>query len=304
MNYRYLIKKVLLLSTIFLAPFSSNGQAGSLDNSFDFDGIVTTPVGGISSQCWAMAIQNDNKIVAVGWNSNGTNTSNALVRYKVDGSLDSTFDSDGIVTTSITTGDCIGFAIAIESNGKIITTGFYGGGTVGVYKYNANGTLDSTFDGDGIAKTDVSATLDAPYSIALQTDGKILIAGHTKVGSKSNFLVVRYTTSGSLDSTFDADGIVTTSISTTNDIARCLKVQSDGKILVSGSSASNLAILRYNTNGSLDSTFDVDGIVTISFGNVSSSAQCLAIQSDGKIVVSGNSSNNATMSDFLWQDSR
>ena len=106
------------------------------------------------------------------------------------------------------------------------------------------------------------------------------------------FALVRYNTDGSMDTTFGTNGIVKTVIGTWAQ-AYSVALQSDGKIVLAGSASSHFALARYNTDGSLDTTFGTNGIVTTSIGTVQDMATCVAIQSDGKIAVGGKRDNGA-----------
>ncbi len=127
-------------------------------------------------------------------------------------------------------------------------------------------------------------------SLALQSDGKIVAIGFTEIGYyQYNFTLARYDTNGSLDNTFGANGIVTTAIEQSSE-ANSVTIQSDGKIVVAGYSGDgnrdDFALARYNTNGSLDNTFGINGIATTPF-IFSDEANSVAIQTDGKIVAAG-----------------
>ena len=97
---------------------------GSLDTSFNSDGKVTTAIGSANDYACSVAIQSDGKIVAAGYSDNGSNYDFALVRYNTDGSLDTSFDSDGKVTTAIGSGDDAAYSVAIQSDGKIVAAGY------------------------------------------------------------------------------------------------------------------------------------------------------------------------------------
>ncbi|HTF05507.1 MAG TPA: delta-60 repeat domain-containing protein, partial [Bacteroidia bacterium] len=118
------------------------------------------------------------------------------------------------------------------------------------------GALDLTFDGDGRVTVPVIAGADDNgYSVAIQSDGKIVVAGVTSTGPSDDFAVVRFSADGSLDSTFDTDGVVTTVIGSSSAIMEVV-IQSDGKIVVAGYNDNggnfDFAVVRYNSNGSLD----------------------------------------------------
>lgn len=278
---------------------------GSLDTqTFGVAGVVTTPIGSADDKILCMALQSDGKIVVAGTAYMGTKDMIALARYNVDGSLDNTFNGNGFLTTSIGSNGDYPFGIAIQNDGKIVIVG---GSTTStnldlfVARYNADGSLDPTFDGDGIALPGLSANYaDLANDVKIQSDGKIVVAGYTNGGLDADFAIVRFNANGSLDNSFDNDGIFTHPIvGTFNEYANALAIQSDGKIVVVGSSNNlfyDFIITRYNPNGSLDSTFDVDGVVVTDFGVSTDfgAATDVALQNDGKILVTGYK-NNATV---------
>ena len=159
----------------------------------------------------------------------------------------------------------------------------------------AIGDLDISFSGDGKVTTAIGASGDVAYSVVLQSDGKIVVAGFSFNGANHDFALARYNTDGSPDTSFDTDGKVTTAIGASNDVAESVVLQSDGKIVVAGYSDNgdnnDFALARYNTNGSLDTSFDTDGKVTTAIGASDDFAESVVLQSDGKIVVAGFSDN-------------
>src|SRR5439155_102331 len=161
-----------------------------------------------------------------------------LVRYNTDGSLDSTFGDSGRVRDSFPgLGDITG--LAAQADGKIVVAGYsYQGVTrcgVFVARYNADGTLDASFDGDGCLTTDFGSC-DVAQSVAVQADGKIVAAGYSyQEGSTGiDFALARYDSSGALDTSFDSDGKVTTDFGGFDDYAQGVAVQADGKIVAAG----------------------------------------------------------------------
>ncbi|MFI3137597.1 MAG: Calx-beta domain-containing protein, partial [Methylococcaceae bacterium] len=272
---------------------------GSLDTSFDSDGKVTTDLMS-SSYDWSnsIAIQNDGKILVAG-TASSSSANFALVRYNTDGSLDTSFDSDGIVTTLIESGNW-GYSVILQPDNKILVVGNYSGVNNGLAlaRYNSDGSLDTSFDNDGIVTTALSSY--GIYSATLQADGKILAAGYG-YNNNEDFALVRYNSNGSLDTSFDGDGIVTTDFSSFTDEARSVTVQADGKILVAGHSGSypnyDFALARYNSDGSLDTSFDGDGKVITTIGSSGDYGWSVAVQTDSKILVTG-FSNNGSNYDF------
>ena len=279
-------------SEFAIARYNTNG---SLDNTFGIDGKITTSFGS-QAEAFCMAIQSDGKIVAAGYMYNDSTWEFAVARYNVDGSLDSTFDGDGKLTTAISTVDDEINAIAIQSDGKIIVAGYSNAsGDINAYepdlavvRYNTDGSLDSTFNGNGILITSLGF-YDVAYSVAIQTNGKIVLAGTHANGSNYEFLVVRYNIDGSLDNTFNGDGIITTPISSSYDVIHSIAIQNDGKIVASGVSGNgstyDFSLARYNTDGSLDSTFNDDGKLITAIGTSLDVPTSIVIGSDGKIVV-------------------
>lgn len=268
---------------------------GSIDSTFGSDGIVITQIGSGDDRAFSVAIQHNGKMVVTGYSYNGSNTDFALARYKPDGSLDLTFDSDGIVTTTIIgNSNDYGRSLAIHQDGKIVVAGYIHNGSnydIAVVRYDTTGSLDLNFNSDGIVSTPIGAGNDMAFSVAIQQDGKIVVAGKTNNGSNDDFALVRYDSLGILDLTFDNDGIVTTPIGTKSDVAYSLAIQRDGKIVVAGSSNTgtndDFAIVKYNTDGSLDNSFSSDGKVTAPIGVSTDNGQSIAIQKDGKLVVAG-----------------
>lgn len=267
-----------------LARYHSNG---SLDRSFNLDGRVVTVFGGASDRANAVAIQPDGKIVAAGVSDDDF----ALARYNSNGSLDSTFSDDGKVTTAISTSQVYG--VAIQADGKIVAVGStesFGNEDFALVRYNSDGSQDTTFSGDGLQTTNISA-YDRAHSVAIQPDGKIILAGTAAPGGNSDFAVVRYLTNGSLDTSFGGDGIVTTPLMAGNDLGRSVLTQPDGKIVVAGYSYNgttyDFAVVRYLTNGSLDASFSDDGINLVSFSSADDFGHSVALQFDGKIVIGG-----------------
>lgn len=267
---------------------------GSLDSTFDTDGMVTTPMNG-NSAGYAVAIQSDGKIVVAG--SCRNRMSIALARYNVNGSLDTTFDNDGKVMTPADAGYFRGNAMAIQPDGKILVAGS-ASEMFALVRFNINGSLDTTFGSGGIVTTFIGGLWDRAYSVAIQSDGKIVMSGLVWDGTKEDFALLRYQMNGSLDSTFDADGVVITPVGNYHGgEGHSLAIQPDGSILVAGGSQNgshdDFTLVRYTNNGSLDTTFDSDGIVYTSFGPEDSFIHSIALQSDGKIVVAGEAYNGS-----------
>jgi len=209
---------------------------GSLDTTFSGDGKQTTSIGSGNDVAYSVVLQSNGKIVAAGYSRTGSNDGFAVVRYNTDGSLDTTFDSDGKQTTDLGSG-AASYSVVVQSDDKIVVAGYYnnvGNADFAVVRYNADGSLDTTFDSDGKQTTAIGSGADVGRSVALQSDGKIVIAGYSNNGVNDDFAVVRYNNDGSLDTSFDVDGKKTIAIGSGNEVAYSVTVQSDGKIVAAG----------------------------------------------------------------------
>ncbi len=278
---------------------------GSLDLSFNGNGKVTTQVRNDSSFANSIAIQSDGKIVAAGYSYYPTNDDFALVRYDVNGSLDSSFGTGGIVTTDVGGKQDIVYGVAIQSDGRIVVAGYSRDVSLrydfALARYLPNGDLDPSFGTGGKVTTDMGCSTNVAQSIAIQSDGKIIAAGYCKNGSTStDFALARYNTNGSPDPTFGTGGKVFTETGSRSDIFSVV-VQDDGKIVAAGGSNINVyndfALIRYNTNGNLDLTFGTNGKAITAVGTSNDEARSISIQNDGKIVVTG-FSDDGTGNDY------
>jgi uncharacterized delta-60 repeat protein len=293
-------------SDFLIARYNYNGN---LDNTFGTGGKVTTDFFGESDTAQALLIQPDGKILVagsalnLGTAGNGTSLDYALARYNPNGTLDASFGNGGKVTTDFEfttfgrSGVDFGNDVALAPNGKIVVAGYSihnGDYFFSVARYNSNGSLDTSFGNNGRVLTRSSTSENIAYAVAIQPDGKIVIAGYLYSQPDYDFAVVRYNNDGSLDTGFGVNGIVTTDFAflVSFDFAYDVAIQKDGKILVVGKTdnaiagVSYFALTRYNHNGSLDTNFGTDGRVTseILFPSI---ANAMAIQGDGKIVVAG-----------------
>lgn len=297
-------------STTSSAPPATTGDApaaGDLDPSFGNGGVVlTNPT---YAQPSVLAIQTDGRIVLAGaapsepspqQNSSGM----ILDRYDLDGSRDSSFPKrrDASDPASPTMG--VG-AVAIQADGKIVVAGTVRNDAPGwddfaLARYDANGSLDTSFGADGVTSTDLSGGNDWAQAVAFQTDGKIIVGGRTTGAPQhpDTLALARYTPDGRLDRTFGTDGIVFVEMNRYGD-ARAVAIQPDGKIVVVGGGNSQVrmfdfAILRFDASGELDSTFGHSGIVLTDLGG-SAIAMAVGLEPDGKIVISGYAISHLTM---------
>ena len=268
---------------------------GFLDASFSGDGKVMTDIYADEDYAYDVAVQADGKIVVTGSAWNVDDNEFFVVRYNTDGSLDTEFGTGGIVTTAMGIRSCYANALKIQPDGKIVVCGVYEYlfEDFMVVRYNVNGSLDSTFGGDGIVTTSIQEP-DLAFDLAIQEDGKIIVCGKTRLGAAWSFGLVRYNTDGTLDVSFDTDGMVITGFGSYSDFAQAVNIQGDGKIIAGGvynynDLNSDFAIARYLTNGSLDVTFSGDG-KQISDLNVVINGNYITgmdILPDGKLIAAG-----------------
>ena len=292
----------LLLATlpvVLPAGPASAAAAGSLDATFDTDGKVATDFGAANDLARDVVVQADGRIVVVGSTGSGTTGNMAVARYLANGSLDTGFDGDGKATIDFASGDDDGNAIALQPDGKIVVAGHATGATadMAVARLNADGSLDTTFDGDGRAVADFAAGADFANDVVVRPDGTIVVVGASTpagAGTTALFAAARFNANGSFDATFDADGLVTTDVGPSSDVVQAAAVLADGRMVAAGFAAGmpttgfDFALARYNADGSLDTSFDTDGKVTTDIaGGQDDGAYSVVLQPDGKVVAGG-----------------
>jgi uncharacterized delta-60 repeat protein len=273
---------------------------GSLDTSFNSNGKVTTAVGTGTCKGQGVALQGDGKIVVVGYSFNaGGQSCFTLLRYGADGKLDTSFGDSGRVTTTLAK-DGNADSVAMQSDEKIVVAGNAfidrNNNDFGVVRYNANGTLDTTFNGTGKATADFGSH-DFGHSVAVHGDGRIVVAGYSTNESKKQCALACFKANGNLDTSFNGTGKVMTNFGGDGDAeGQGVAAQSDGKTVVVGyatvGGVQQFAIARYNTDGALDTSFAGTGRVLTAVGISGSNATGVALQKDAKIVAAGYAVNN------------
>lgn len=283
--------KIIVAGTIFndagteISAFARYLPDGSLDSSFDGDGKATFDTPAPNETLSDVAVQGDGKIVAVGF----AGADFLVIRLNVNASADPTFSGDGFVTTSIG-GPAQALAVAIQPDGRIVAAGGSVGSSIefALARYNIDGTLDAAFDGDGTTTIDFNGGGDVALAVRIQTDGKIVSAGLTNIAGGEVFsALVRLNTNGTLDATFDGDGRVTTNVAPgngINEVAQDVEIGSDGKIVTAALGGGDFNVVRYNSNGGLDSGFGNGGIVRTDFSGVDF-VRASALYGDKLIVV-------------------
>jgi uncharacterized delta-60 repeat protein len=309
---------------VLVARFSSSG---ALDHSFGSGGLVQGPAvpaaKGTASLARAVAIQPDGKIVVVGkaTTTDGTGTDGLLIeRYNANGSLDHSFGSGGLVNLlSSTYGD--GYAVAIQPDGKIVATGAAdaagSGGTfprVAVVRLSSNGSLDPSFGSGGIDVLDLGAYSYA-YAVALQGDGKIVIAGSQRPGLEvTNALIARLTPSGARDGSFAGSGAFAQQYAASGGAYSgfgAVAVQPDGKLVAAGAATNatgaDAFAVRFTSSGAQDGSFGSGGVVRSTsavnytpFGSGAPGADAIAIAPGGDVVTAGVFTDAAVSDAALW----
>ena len=289
------------LTAVLLVGVGSVGAApGDLDTTFSSDGKVTTDIG-TTDAGRAVAIQSDGKIVVAGFAQISGTYEFAVVRYGTDGTLDSSFSSDGIATIDVSSGNDLAYAIAIQSDGMIVVGGATGVGGAntefGVARLTSSGVLDTGFSTDGKIEFGVGAGDDVLTGLAIASDGDIVAVGYGSNGSNFDFAVARLTSAGVLDTAFDSDGKVLVPVGSGADYGHAVAIASDGDILVAGTSHNgsneDMAVVRLTSAGALDTAFDSDGKVTVAIGSGDDEARGVALLADGGIVIAGESGNGS-----------
>jgi len=293
---------ILAITLLFALSTSSPAAPGDLDPTFGNGGIAVTSITNAPyyDVPRAIQVQRDGKIVVCGdirdddSDQNSFTVSFFLARYNPNGTLDTSFGTNGKIVAPINAGqELVGYDIALQPDGKVVAVGEYSGagGGFAVNRYNSDGTLDASFGTGGKVLT--QGGFGSAQSVTVQPDSKIVVAG---IGSSPTFngqyVVVRYNPNGSLDTSFGEGGKVITPFDP-SAAALVVMLQSDGKIVVAGSNSANvnshvgIALARYNADGSLDSGFGSSGKVVLTLPNADAYLTDAVLQPDGRIVVIG-----------------
>ena len=268
---------------------------GTLDTEFGSGGEVLTQLSGFNDVIKGMLLQPDGKIVAGGFadSGNGGTIYMAVARYFSNGALDGSFGQGGIVKTDWSKGTGYNYieSVALQPDGKILAAGSSKVGNnswrFAVVRYNADGTLDTTFGSKGIASAIIynnpsDWVSNIAYALTVQPNGKIVAVGSAKsVGGQRDIVLMRFTAKGARDQSFGKKGLVVTKLPFDGS-SQAVALQSNGMILVGVNSYGPGCILRYKSNGTLDNTFGQKG--TVSTAN---SVFALAVQKNGKILSGG-----------------
>ena len=294
---------VVAFSCALLTPcaHATPGQPGTLDTTWNGSGKVITPIGNGNDVANAMTLQPDGKVLVAGYCYNGTNNDFCAARYLSNGTLDTTWNGTGKVITPIGSGDDNATAIALQPDGKVLVAGYCAVG--GSYDFCAarflpNGTLDTDWNGTGKVITPIGSSTDYAYAMTLQPDGKVLLAGQCFNGvTGDDFCAARYLPNGTLDTDWNGTGTVITPIGGSNDLAKAITLQPDGKVLVAGFCAVgggyDFCAARFLPNGMLDTNWNGTGKVITPIGSSTDYAYAMTLQPDGKVLLAGQCFNGA-----------
>jgi len=238
-----------------------------------------------------------NHILSDSNNSNNNNSgSTANTFTPAIGVLDTSFNSpNGFIIQPIGSSFDKGYSLAIQSDGKILLGGYCLNGSNDdfcIARFNSDGTLDTTFGSSGKVIQPIGSAEDYGYSLAIQSDGKILLGGYCFNGNY-DFCIARFNSDGTLDTSFGTSGKVIQPIGSANDYGYSLAIQPDGKILLGGNCSGDFCIARFNSDGTLDTTFGNSGKIIQPIGSYNDWGQSLAIQPDGKILLGGHYYNGS-----------
>jgi uncharacterized delta-60 repeat protein len=263
---------------------------GTADGSFGTGGLVPLDYGGTRDLLEDVLIQPDGKIVAVG--RGGATNDWVVTRLTPQGLPDPSFDGDGTAVLDLG-GDDLASGVALRSDGKLVISGERNTSGIWVARLNADGSPDTSFSGDGRLPLQ-PASGDTTRDMVLQPDGRIVVVGRA---TGDSFLITRLKPDGSYDEDFaDSQGLAAVGFgSSDSDSANAVALQASGKIVVAGSTRTGastvLAVARLHPGGSLDTTFSGDGTQTLD--GATSVAWSVALQPDGRIVVSGDRGDGA-----------
>jgi len=263
---------------------------GTRDNTFNGDGVLNISLNAETVNtfqgAWDVAVQPDNKIVITGISNDGTKDRMTIARFNPDGLLDGSFNGVGVVYVNFPFSSQ-GYGLKLQADGKILSVGRALNASnnydMAVVRLNPDGSYDNTFDGDGKYTKDFGG-LDEATDVDVQTDGKILVSGTAFLPGATPTLL-RLTTTGSPDPTFDGDGVRTIGIATNNS-GQAVIAQSDGRIIWLVTTSSTFFIVKLNANGTTYDPFSFDGVGVYNYSGLGN-AYDIALQADGKIVATG-----------------
>jgi uncharacterized delta-60 repeat protein len=271
---------------------------GARDTSFGGDGIVVTDFFRRYEHATTVAIQSNGRILVGGSVTDGANESWAFARYLSRGALDPSFGGDGRVTMSLSVSGERVQDLVVSSTG-ILAAGYAESRFLprfAIAKLLLDGRRAAAFGTNGVRVVNVGAGADLAFGLAVQADGRPVLAGYASDGGRADWGVVRLHAGGASDGSFGGGGVVTTAFTPAYEIAASIAMQADGRILVVGrargpSGTDDLAVVRYRTDGRLDLSFSGDGKALFNPFREDDDATDVVVH-EGKIVVVGETMQN------------
>jgi uncharacterized delta-60 repeat protein len=266
---------------------------GARDPAFGGDGVVFTDFGRRLERANAVALQPDGRIVAGGSVSDGTRESWSFARYLSGGGLDTSFGGDGRVTMSLSISGEQVQDLVVRSE-RIIAAGYAESNFLPVFavaKLRLGGGRVTSFGRNGVKRVNLDAGGDSAYGLAVQADGKPVLAGYASHGGRADWGIVRLRAGGGRDGTFGGDGVVTTPFTPAYELASSVAIQLDGRIIVVGKARGpggtlDLAVVRYRGGGRLNLAFSGDGKAFFNPFGEDDAARDVVVH-EGKIIVVG-----------------
>lgn len=274
---------------------------GSLDQSFGIGGMAITKMG-VTGFCKALVVQQDHKPVLGGYVFNPVTGTNefTLVRYTSEGDPDTLFGAGGVVMTSTGIGAGVANAMTLQGDGKIVLAGqALNDATfaweIAIARYLPDGSLDLGWGEEGLVLSAFPQKSFTINSVTLDRDKNILVAGYLGTAPSNNlYAVARFDHQGTPDATFGVEGLVTDTYGAQDNEINGLVLQPDGHLLIAGTSLSGnsdrFAIARLDQTGQKDPTFGINGVVIETIGE-NDGIEAIALQSDGKLLVAGETFN-------------
>lgn len=285
---------------------------GNLDTTFGNKGVFAIAYRPHTNIAQAVTLQPDGKILVAGYTRNAqlptiTNEELLVLRLDINGSIDSTFGTNGVKILNQSYNERP-IGIRVIENGKILIAGNKFRENISnflVYRLNSDGSVDNSFGTNGYKEVFITNnSWNYCYAMELQSDGKILLAGEATVLSEANFGLIRLNSDGSYDLTFSDDGKTTQNISALDDGAQAILLQPDGKIILGGyaltpDNKTETALIRFNPDGSLDPSFGASGMVLTQLGAEYSMIADLNLTASGNIIVAGTLNHYPTFFDLF-----
>ncbi|MDW7773785.1 MAG: delta-60 repeat domain-containing protein [Desulfobulbaceae bacterium] len=282
---------ISIILICFFLPFSA--AADELDLTFGIDGKVATAIGNYEDYAFAVTLQQDDKILAGGSSSNGADLDFAIARYNPDGTLDRSFNFDGMLTTQVGYGDDEIAALAVQDDGYIVAAGYSmadGSRDFALVRYTPAGQRDSSFGLDGIVVTEYATLDDEITAMAIDENGRIVVAGYSTGTAGRAIVVGRYLPNGELDNTFGTGGLSLTGVGD-DSLVRSIDLDDEGRIIVAGSyfhdDRTEVMVLRFTDAGRLDSGFGVEGLGLSGYIQDSTEGFAVKVHESGEILVGG-----------------